>query len=196
MALLVRRRPAPVERLVAQGAGTRTDALSPQVSPDRASRARAAPIVARGSGRMPHGGGLLARSPYATAPVRSKFRNLSSLVGAALAAGVAPHGHARKPRKTRAERAPDVQAKILEARSLEPRDLVEHAMVELAAHHRALALDFSQVRDETGRRIGLALDRDLDLEGMTVDAAVAMALGRAVEAMRGVEPEAVGDLHR
>src|SRR5262245_21078982 len=104
-------------------------------------------------------------------------------VGATLTRRIAPHDNAREAGEARRERFPDEEAKILEARLLETRDLVEHPVVEPLAHRRARALDGAEIRDEAGRRIGRSRDRHLHLEGMAVDAAVRVTFGERFETM-------------
>ena len=93
------------------------------------------------------------------------------------------------------ERVPDPHAEIFEAGLREPGDVVQHAMVERLADLARRTLDASEVGNESRCRVGLAAERDLDLERMAVDAAIGMAFGIGVEVVRGVETEAVRELH-
>ena len=67
-------------------------------------------------------------------------------------------------------------------------------MIELAAQASAARLDLGEVGEEAGARIDRAAQHDARGERMAVQAALAVALGRAREMMRGVEAEFLVEL--
>src|SRR5438128_11207 len=102
--------------------------------------------------------------------------NTGAGVGAALAGRVAPDRHARKAGKLRREPLPDPQAKVFEARRFETADLVEHAVIELAAHGAASFFQLREIDDETSPALRLAAHPYLGLERMAMHAVVRVAL--------------------
>src|SRR5690348_14141455 len=97
-------------------------------------------------------------------------------VGAALASRVAPDRHARQAGKLRREPLPDPQAKVFQAGRIEAIDLVEHAVIQLAAHGAAGLFELREIDDETGLAVRLAPHPDLGLERMPVHAVIRVAL--------------------
>ncbi len=121
------------------------------------------------------------------------MRRLGAVVDAAVALRIAPHFNARERGQVGLEALPDPARNVLEARALEPRDVVEIAMVQLLAQGGAARLDVGQVGDEARLRIRGATQHDARRERMSVQSALAIALtvnfGRLRKVMRGVEAE-------
>jgi Arc/MetJ family transcription regulator len=68
-------------------------------------------------------------------------------------------------------------------------------MIERGAQLAAGLFERGEIDDEASARVGLAAQRNLHLERVAVDAAIRMAGRKMGEVVRGVEAEAVGELH-
>src|SRR5262249_22317820 len=101
---------------------------------------------------------------------------------------------ARKRRHRGREPAPDPGAEILQRRWAELGDLVEKLMVERAARLGERTLEEPEVHQHARRLVGLAADRHLGAIRVAMDTPARLGLDRALQRMRSVEAELLGEL--
>src|SRR6266581_4134010 len=116
-------------------------------------------------------------------------------VYAAVAAGLAPHFHARERRKLGLQALPDPHRDVFQARDLETIDFVQVLVVEPRPQRLTTLLHLAQVGDESRFRIDPPEKHDARDEGMPVQSVIRMTSRNAGKAVRRVEREFLVNLH-
>ena len=95
----------------------------------------------------------------------------------------------------RYQRVPNPTRQHLARRVLETWDFVQIVMIELVVQRLPNLIKIAKINEPTGLRVGVADDRELDLERMTMETCTFVPLWDLRQAMRRLETKLVNQSH-